>query len=473
MKFLRPFISLAFAFYFSASCIAIWESINGVDIKDIKKAGKLRVITAYGANSYFIYKGQAMGFEYEMLRLLAEDIGVELEIITTSDMDNIAYMLNSGLGDIVAANLAVTGKQSRELQFTEHLMLTKQVLVQRNPGYYPKGEVNAKTKFIRTPVDLIGKKVHERKNSPFYERLKNLSEEIGGEIEIETVAGDVITEELIRKVNDGEIDYTVVDEPTALINRAYYPDLDVSVPISFPQRISWVVRAQSPELLSAVNQWIFKVKSSATLSGIYNKYYSNPRAYRERVTSEFFSKTGSKISSYDKFIKETAKKAGWDWRLIASVVFQESRFNPRAQSWAGAKGLMQIMPATGRGLGLAESDIMDPQKNIFTGVKFLKYLDESELLHGIKNKDERLKFVLASYNAGPGHVEDARKLARQFKKNPDVWDENVGPYIVKLSDPAYFNRDGIKHGYCRGEEPYNYVKEIIERHKRYKDFIKE
>lgn len=444
-------------------CIQIYEAFSGVDLGDIRKRGKLQVVTAYNANSYFIYRGQPMGFEYELLQKLGQDLGVGLELIVTSDMDNIVYMLNSGRGDLVAASLAVTLNRAEEVQFTDHLMLTRQVLVQRTRKDVPSGGAP----FIENPTDLIGRRVHVRGGSVFYERLRNLEQEIGGRITIQTVPGNVITETLINEVYAGKIDYTVADEPTALINRAYYKDLDVSVPISFPQRIAWVVRRNSPGLLKAVNTWLEKVRSDGTLAGLYSKYYQNTRAFATRVQSDYYSPTGGKLSTFDELIRTHAETIGWDWRLVASLVYQESRFNPRAKSWAGAMGLMQIMPATASLIGV--KDAYDPAQNIAGGTRYLT--DLMKRWEHIPDEKERLKFVLASYNAGFGHVEDARILARHFKKDPNVWTGSVDGFMLKLQDPEYFNNYGVKHGYCRGEEPYRYVIEILERYETYRKLL--
>lgn len=218
------------------SCIAIWEEMNRLSLNEIKKRGKLKVITSYNANSYFIYKDQAIGYEYELLKLMTKDLGVELDIKASNDLANLDYMLNSGEGDLIAANTIVTREKGRQLKFTEHLMTTTQVLVQRKKGFVVRKKI---IEYIDNTVDLIGKTVHVRANSDYHIRLKKLQEELGGTINIKTIAENITTDELIEQVYSGEIDYTVADEQTALINNAYYSELDISLPISFPQKIAW------------------------------------------------------------------------------------------------------------------------------------------------------------------------------------------------------------------------------------------
>lgn len=450
-------------------CIDIYENISSVDIADIKKRGKIVALTSYGPNSYFLYKGQPMGYEYELLNKLALDMGVQLEIVIVRDLDNIPNMLNSGVGDIVAANIAVTKKKARSLEFTEHLTLTRQVLIQRAPGYVPpKADAN-KTELVRTTVDLLGKKVHVRGGSPYHTRLKNLSEEIGGEIEIVEVPPSVLTEDLIKQVSDGEIDYTVADESTALINRAYYPGIDTDTPISFPQRIAWVVRNKSPELRETVNAWIRKMKTTDGYSVIYNRYYRDPIQYRDRLASQFFSPGGGQLSRYDAVFKKAAKESGLDWRLLAAVAYQESRFDPQARSWAGAQGVMQLMPPTAASLGVVNP--LNPEDNIRGGTKYLVAMMDQWKPH-VPDPDERIKFALASYNAGAAHVEDARKLAKKHNKDSAVWFDQTELFILALARPEFFNDPVVQYGYLRGEEPYNYVRQILDRYEHYKKLVK-
>lgn len=439
-----------------------------IDLPEIEQRGELKAITIYSATSYFIYKGRPMGYEYELLQRMADQLGLKLEMVIAQDIDKIIDMLNSGKGDIAAASLTITKARSERVAFTDYLITTRQVLVQRKPPDWRQMKLHEIDEaLIRSPIDLIGKEVHVRKASSYHARLKNLSEEIGGDIIIVEVPGNVSTEKIISRVAEGEIDYTIADENIALINQAYYPILDVQTPVSFPQRIAWALRKTSPQLLEAVNQWIASMKDEVDYYVIYNKYFKNRRAFRERLQSEFFSISGSKISPYDDYIKQFSDTLGWDWRLLASQVYQESRFDPRSSSWAGATGLMQMLPATAREFGAG--DIYDPFENLKAATNYLLWLQD--YYKDIADDDQRLKFVLASYNCGVGHVEDARQLARKHGSKPDQWDGHVAKCVLLLSEEEYFNDPVVQYGYCRGEEPYNYVDEILDRYEHYKRLI--
>lgn len=447
----------------------VTEPLVEIDLPQILERGKLVALTGYSATSYFIYRGEPMGFEYELLKLLAEDLGVDLEIVPVRNLDRIFSLLNEGKGDIVAYSMTITKARKRFVSFTDAHTLIRQVLVQRLPdNWHRMKRHEIERMLIRNVTDLIGKKVYVRKGSSYYHRLVHLSDEIGGDIDIVEVPGDVSTEELIAKVSRGEIDYTVADENLAQINATYYQNIDIETPISLPQRIAWAVRKNSPQLREAINRWLKRIKREPTFNVLYNKYHRNRRFFRQRVASEFSSLAGNKISPYDDLIKQEARKLGWDWRLLASQLYQESQFDPNARSWAGARGLMQVMPATARQMGLKR--IHDPAENLAAGVRYLQWLQKR--WEEIPDSLDRIKFVLASYNVGLGHVEDARNLARKYGHDPNRW-EDVAEFLLKKSKKKYFNDEVVQYGYCRGEEPVNYVTEILERYEHYKTFIEE
>ena len=322
---------------------------------------------------------------------------------------------------------------------------------------------------ISDPIELIGKTVSVRKNSSYVDRIINLQDEIGGMIYIDTLQGDLSTDKIISKVVDGEIEYTIADNNLAEINASYHPQLDVSTEVSFSQRIAWAVRKNSPQLLDTLNHWIERTKDNVEYYVIYNKYFKNKRSYAKRVKSDFFSDNSNKISVYDEIIKKNSEKINWDWRLVSSVVYQESQFDPNAKSWVSAKGLMQLMPETAEALGV--TDRSDPAQSIQGGTKYLQQLYSE--WENVPDSIQRIKFALASYNCGLGHVLDAQRLAEKNGKQVDIWDENVETFILNLTYPDFYNDDVVKYGYVRGIEPFTYVKQIFERYEHYKAFIQE
>ncbi|HLV52375.1 MAG TPA: transglycosylase SLT domain-containing protein, partial [Cryomorphaceae bacterium] len=320
---------------------------------------------------------------------------------------------------------------------------------------------------VHDPMDLIDDTVSVRVNSSYFHRLRHLSEEIGGRIVIDTLPGKYSTDEIIKMVADGTLKYTVADKNIASISASYYPNLDINVPMSFSQRIAWALPKWDTTLVGAVNEWLAGMKESSDYYAIYNKYFRNERNFRRRVKSEFYSLNENKISPFDDIIREGARTIGWDWRLLASMIYQESKFLPDAESWAEARGLMQIMPSTAEELGIG--DVLDPHENISGGVRYLANLES--YFEMIPDSLERIKFTLASFNCGVGHVLDARRLAKKHGLNPNVWKGNVEEMALKLSFPEYFNDPVVYYGYVRGEEPYTYVNQIFERYAHYRRFI--
>ena len=440
------------------------------DFEDIKKDGKLKALIAYSSTSYFLYKGKPMGYEYELLERLAEHFNLELEITVSEDLDTLLSELNKGTVDIVAYGLAVTTERKKHAAFTDYLYLTNQVLVQRKPKNWRNLTLdNIKEELILDPIQLINDTVSVRYNSSYFERLKNLSKEIGGEILIDTLKGKLATAEIIKMVADGKIKYTLADKNLAQINASFFPILDVSVPVSFSQRIAWAVNRNSTELLLEINNWIEKEKKKNDYYVIYNKYFRNKRNFNRRVRSEFYSLTNNQISEYDDLIKENAKTLGWDWRLLASLVYQESRFDLDANSWTGAEGLMQLMPNTAAELGVENS--LEPIDNINAGSKYLKSIYDD--FEEVSDTIQRIKFTMGAYNSGYYHIKDARILAKLNQLDPDVWDGNVNEMLLALSYPQNYNHPSIDFGYVNGIEPYNYVNQIFERYEHYINFIEE
>lgn len=437
------------------------------DLNEIKKRGKLIALTDNSSTSFYIYKGDSMGYEYELLNAFAKELGVELQIVIAKDMNTVFSQLNNGEVDIVAANLTVTKERLNLVDFSSPLMLVPQVLVQRKPeGWENMTQEEQNEKLIRNAVDLSGKNIHVRKGSSFYSRLVNLSEEIGEKINIIEAPGDQETEELISKVASGEIDYTIADENIALSNQTYYSNINVETAISFPQKIAWAIRKESPQLLSVMNEWIAKRKDSKEYSAVYSKYFKAKKKSAPRGVGRYASYSGGVISEYDELIKTYSEKIGWDWQLLAALISQESNFSPTARSWAGANGLMQLVPQTAKHYGLDTIDATAEQ-SIIAGTNYISDLDRYWRKY-IPDKAERIKFVLASYNAGLGHVVDARNLAAKYGKNPDLWYDNVDYMILQKSNPLIYNDPVVKCGYCRGQETSAYVREILNRYSHYK-----
>lgn len=437
-----------------------------LDLDDIAKRGKIRVVTDYNSTNYFVYKGRPVGYQFELLQALSNHLGLKLEMSVSNNVEKNIQDLLSGNVDLIATNLTVTRDRRTEISFTEPHCITRQVLVQRKYEKARKDQPTIFNEVIRNQLELGGKTIYVQENSSFVNRLRNLSNEIGDSINVVEIP-DYEVEQLIGLVAHGEIPYTVCDENLAKINLNFYNNIDVETAISFPQKIAWAVRPNSSDLLDVVNNWLINFKKTKRYQRIYKKYFVNKRS-THIVDTGFHSIKGGKVSEFDAIIKAESKKYELDWRLIASLIYQESRFHPEIESWAGAVGLMQLMPETAKTFGVKK--ITSPKENIKGGLKFLDWLDK-RLTREVEDPEERLKFVLASYNVGLGHVLDAMRLAEKNGKNPKIWHNHVDYYLLNKSNPEFYNDPVVKYGYCRGEEPYHYVIDILERYNHYKNVM--
>jgi len=447
------------------------EFVADLDLDKIKKRGYITAIMDNSSTGLFVYKGKTMGYEYELLKMFCEEHDLQLRIDITQNLNEAFNKLNTGQGDILAYNLTVTKERKKRIAFTHYHNLQKQVLIQRKPQNWRQMKLHEiEATLIRNPVNLIGKEVVVRPHSAYYDRMVNLSDEIGGDILITPGESNVETEQLIRQVADGAIDYTVAEENVALVNATYYPILDIKTPVSFSTQIAWGIRKNAEVLQSELNNWILRMRKTTDYYVVYDKYFRSSKSALRRSRSKYFTVSGEgAISPYDTILQRMAKELDWDWRLLAAQIFRESKFDANAQSWAGAIGLMQVMPRTGREYNV--DDLKDPNQNLHAGISHLKWL-QGQWSKKIDDPNERLKFVLASYNVGLGHLQDAVRLTRKYGGQTDKW-EDVRKYLLKKSSARYFNDPVVEYGYCRGIEPVEYVDEIQDIYQNYREILKD
>ena len=320
---------------------------------------------------------------------------------------------------------------------------------------------------MKDVTELVGKEVYVNPGK-YHSRLKNLDEELGGGIRITEISSDSVSaEDLITWVAEGKINYTVATNEVARINRTYYPNLDISLEISFDQRSSWAVRKTSPLLAKAADAWHRANINSAAFKASAKRYFE---LEKHTVHSPYLSLKDGKISHFDHLFRKYAKDIGWDWRLLASLAYTESNFDPTVVSWAGAKGLMQLMPATARALGVPAGKEQDPEESIKAAVKYISNLQQ--IFSKVTDSDEQVKFVLAAYNAGVGHVTDAMALAEKYGHNKYLWEHHVAHYMLLKSHEEYYQDPVCKNGYFRGLETYKFVNEVVDRAKVYQEKVR-
>ena len=452
----------------------------------VRARDTLRVVAPYNSTTYFIYRGLPLGYEYELLKNFAADHDLALRWTVVQDRDSLFAMLAAGRADVVAARLVPMPEDARRAVFTHALYRTDPVLVQRKgppgaagaklpdavdtvlkPGPAERGPrpLPVRARVVQRPAELAGKRVTLPDDSPYGPTLLELEDEISGDITVVEV--DASAETVIREIAKGNVAYTVTDVNVAQLQGAQFRNLLVSPVVGASKKVAWAVRRDAPELLDTLNAWIDGEKTGSLFDQLYRKYFVDQRAYLKRAESRYLTSTTGTLSPFDSLLRAQAPRLGWDWRLLGSQMFQESRFQPNARSWAGARGLMQLMPATARQFGVRR--IADPKQNVTGGVKYLLWLQKYWATR-IDDPGERLKFILASYNAGAGHVEDAQRLADAQGDDPTKW-ADVSYWLLQLSKQEYYAHPVVRYGFCRGLEPVQYVQTILERFEHYKQFV--
>lgn len=430
------------------------QEIEMCDLPQLKAKGTLTAVTLYSSTSYFQYKMRPMGYEYEMIQDFARSQGLELQIKVAENTTRLVELLETGEADVAAYPIQITNTMKERLRFCGREEQDCQVLIQR---------ANKGDTLLTDVTQLLGKAVYVKPNTQYAERLRNLDSELGGGIQIREVDADTIgIEDLIQQVSEGTIPYTVADENIARLNKTYFWNLNIALKISFLQRSSWAVRKSSPLLAEAIDNWASNQTGARAHEALTKRYFE---LSKQPDAGEIPEVGEGQISPYDDLFRKHARNIGWDWQLLASIGYQESHFNPNSVSWAGAEGLMGIMPSTARALGVTPHELKNPDTGIRTGVDCLRRFRQG--FGKVTDPIEKIKFTLAAYNAGIGHVYDAQRLAEKYGKNPYLWDDNVAEYIRLKNDPAYYNDPVCKHGYLRGSETFNYVREVMERYQLY------
>ena len=428
------------------------------DFRQITDSGEINVLTLSGSMSYFIYKGQEMGYEYELLKSFAEEKNLKVNLIIAENEVALIEMLEQGVGDLIACNVPITNIGKERFIYCGRETINEQVLVQRSN----KGDT-----ILQDVLDLIGKDIWTIYDSKYYHRLINLNNESGGGINIIAIDPDTIsTEDLIEKVSQGEIPYTVSDFDLAKLNKTYHSNVNIDLKISHSQRSAWLVRKNSPELASVLNNWFYINSNTPKHRAITKRYFEMSKLPGDEPVS-FVSEND--ISPFDSYFKQYASQIDWDWKLLASIAFQESKFHTDKVSWAGATGLMGLMPRTAQAFGITLEEMTDPEASIRAATQLIKRLDK--LFSSIEDESERVKFILAAYNAGAGHIHDARALAKKHGKNVAVWKGNVEEYLKLKQLPEYYNDPVCKQGYFRANETIHYVQAVVERWQHYQSKI--
>lgn len=407
------------------------------------------VVTLYGPSSYFEYRDTTLGYDYEIMQAIAENRGFGVRWVVADSLPQAIEMIEKGEALILASDVPESSQWRRRVRLCGPETQIEQVLVQ------PPGDT-----VVVDLHQLAGRTVYVEKDSKGEDVLRHLNASEGLDINIRPVMGDSIaTEDALAAVARGDIHLALVDSRTARLNQTYYPDLNITLALSAPEKARWAVAKSNGALASALNRWVKEPMLAARGDSILDKYFKTLKS--EPVPGAKYDRefTNGYASPFDHLYKQHTAGTTWDWRLLAAQGFTESRFDSTARSWAGAAGVMQIMPATARQYGLKKTEVGSASRSIETAVKVLQACDEI-MAKEVADPIERQKFVMASYNAGPGHVLDAIRLAKKYGYDPQVWDDNVEKAMLMKMQKQYYRDPVVRHGYSRGRETVDYVDRI-------------
>ena len=290
-----------------------------------------------------------------------------------------------------------------------------------------------------------------------YALVEHFANSLGIGIRVE-LASD--TTEMIRKLHAGEVDLIAFQLPEDFCKQE---DLRCAGADNATAKTSWAIRNNEEDFANELDFW-YSQDIEIVIKKVQGKRLQARHHVKHKINAPFISREKGIISIYDNHFKKAAQQLGWDWKLLAAQCYQESAFDPNAISYMGAQGLMQIMSSTAEHLQLASHRIFVPSDNIGAATRYLRELQEK--FKPIHNKEEQIKFILAAYNGGFGHVLDAQALARKYGKNPHRWND-VSQFILKLSEPHYYRDPLVKYGYMIGSETYSYVSDILKRWRTY------
>jgi Predicted soluble lytic transglycosylase fused to an ABC-type amino acid-binding protein len=400
--------------------------------------------------SYFSYRDEQIGFDLEMAENLAKKLNLTLKITEAQNQEELLTLLAEKQIDIIISPVYQTLELKRDFDFVYPHPDSRQVIVQR-----------LSTRMLNDVTELLGKKVYVQPNTLHHKRLQALNEEIGGKIEIVEAADSLSEENLIDMVSNNKIDYTVTYQHIGLLFKSYYKNIDVRLYIGFEQRNAWLVNKDNTDLAEKINVWQSTSAMNRLEKNLTYKYFERSPYFANKKIK---IPTGA-ISPYDAIFQKYATQINWDWRILASLAFHESRFDSSAVSWVGASGLMQLMPRTAARFGLDSSTIFNPEKNVEAAVQYIKSLNLT--FRKVEDENERIKFIIGAYNSGSAHVIDAMALAKKYGRDPHLWFDNVEYFLEKKSDSIFYNDPVVKYGRFRASQTIAYVENTFETYRKY------
>ncbi|MER2095881.1 MAG: membrane-bound lytic murein transglycosylase MltF [Pseudomonas qingdaonensis] len=418
-------------------------------LERVKEDGVLRVITRNSPATYFQDRNGETGFEYELVQRFADDLGVKLQIETADNLDDLFNQLGQPNGPVLAAAGLVSSEQRKQqVRFSHPYLEVTPQIIYRNGKPRPTDA-----------GDLVGKRILVLKGSSHAEQLAELKKQYPALQYEESDQVEVV--DLLRMVDEGQIDLTLVDSNEVAMNQVYFPNVRVAFDLGDGRDQRWAVAAgEDNSLLNEINEFIDKVHKNGTLQRLKDRYYGHVDVLGYVGAYTFAQHLQQRLPRYENHFKTSAKKEQVDWRLLAAIGYQESMWQAEVTSKTGVRGLMMLTQRTAQAMGV--SNRLDPRQSIEGGAKYFMHV-KKELDDDIEEPD-RTWFALAAYNVGSGHLDDARKLAKREGLNPNKW-LDVKKMLPRLSQKQWYSK--TRYGYARGGEPVHFVANI----RRYYDIL--
>ncbi|NNE37862.1 MAG: transporter substrate-binding domain-containing protein, partial [Gammaproteobacteria bacterium] len=410
------------------------------DFPLIKQRKLLRVITHQSPINYYYENGKLKGFEYDLVNKFSEHHGLRLDVVVADSQAQMLDLLNDGKGDIIAASLPEsTLVSNRHVKLSEPYNFVAPVLVGRRDEQ------------IIDVKDLAGRTIHLSMESPYAKMLSELRSRTGIRFSINQSSASTNNEAILYRIAEGRYDLTVLSSHEVKAELSRQVDLAGLVNLGEPMPLTWAVRDTNTQLLSALNEYLNQEYRKGFYNVIHARYIDKPDV---RISNSSLIAGAEQLSPYDDIVHKYADLYGFDWRLVIAQMYQESRFNPHAVSYAGAEGLMQILPQTAEMIGV--TDLRDPDANIKGGLSYMYHIHN--LFEDTLTVEDRTWFTLASYNAGYRRVQRARKLAESMGLNKNTWFNNVEIAMLRMAVPRNYN--GYQVRQCRCGQTAVYVREI-------------
>jgi membrane-bound lytic murein transglycosylase F len=411
-------------------------------LERILAEGELRVVTRNSPDAYYLGSHGPEGPAYDLASQFAEHLGVPLRLYTVKTREAAIEEVAAGRAHIAAAGLSTGIALPQGVQFGPGYQRVREHLVYRRRSARPATITDAG----RGQIEVAAASAHLRTLEDLRLRYPDLPW-----IERE----DTDTEEILADVSQGRVQFTLASSTEFALNRSVHPELAIALDLSPERALSWVVSTsgQDSSLLDRVNSYFVMARHEGVITALLDRYYGEDDRFDYLFSRNFMEHLGSRLPTYQAWFEEAAEQHAVDWRLLAAMGYQESKWDPHAVSFTGVRGLMQLTEDTAS--RMRAGDRRDPRSSIFGAAKYLALL-QREMPKRIPEPD-RTWFAVAAYNVGLGHLEDARVLTQQAGRNPDRW-EDVREFLPLLSQERWYTK--TKRGYARGWEPVRYVDNV-------------